>query len=284
MSINDVINVFLTATLFVISVTGSLILFMKHLRKNRNKTSQQELHTRSEKETQLLKTQLELQEQTIQNISQEIHDNIGQALTFVKLNINTIDLHKLEETQNKLAESKELISKAIMDLRHLAKALNTDFIKEAGLSACIEYQLHFLEKTGLYTTRFHLSESWCKSLPETELVLFRVVQELLNNIVKHAEASVIEVDMECRIDKLLIIVRDNGKGFEQCAASITHGDKGMGLGNMKKRIAIIQGNISIDSMPGKGTSVLIEVPQQIYSTNSQHTANKSSDIYNYLPA
>lgn len=284
MSINDIINVFLAASLLVISITGSIILFMKHLRKNRNKAAQQELHIRSEKETQLLKTQLELQEQTIQNISQEIHDNIGQALTFVKLNINTIDLHKVEETQNKLAESKELISKAIVDLRHLAKALNTDFIKEAGLAACIEYQLHFLEKTGLYTTRFHMSESWCKSQPETELVLFRVVQELLNNIVKHAEASVIEVGMDCRKDKLLVSVTDNGKGFEQSAISLTNGDKGMGLGNMKKRIAIIQGNISIDSLPGRGTSVFIEVPQKTYSTNSQHSANKSSDIYNYLPA
>lgn len=282
MPVNDIINILLTATLFVITLTGSILLLGKLFNKTRKRRKENAPHAASEIETQLLKTQLELQEQTLQNISQEIHDNIGQALTFVKLNINTIDLHKMEETQSKLYESKELISKAIQDLRNLAKTLNTDFINEAGLAACIEFQLHFLEKTGLYATRFYMSESWCKSQPETEVVLFRVVQELLNNIVKHAEASVIEVNMDCRKDKLLITVSDNGKGFVQSANTLACCDKGLGLGNMKKRIAIIQGNILIDSIPGKGTNVLIEVPQK--NDYCPDTANKSSNMYNYLPA
>lgn len=284
MPVNDIINVLLTATLFVISVAGSSMLLVKLLKRFRSNAVQEQQLTGSEMEVQLLKTQLELQEQTLQHISQEIHDNIGQALTFVKLNINTIDLYKIEETQGKLAESQQLITKAIQDLRNVARSLNTDSISEAGLAACIEYQLHFLEKTGLYTTRFHMSESWCKSQPGTELVLFRVVQELLNNIVKHAEASVIEVNMDCRKDKLLITVTDNGKGFEQSTVSPTNGSEGLGLGNMKKRIAIIQGTLSINSAPGRGTSVLIEVPQKTFCGHSEHTANKSSDIYNYLPA
>jgi signal transduction histidine kinase len=284
MPVDNIIDVFLTATLFVISVTACIILLLKYFKVPRKGQTLQEeaVKDSNEMETQLLKTQLELQEQTLQHISQEIHDNIGQALTFVKLNINTIDLHKVEETQNKLTESKELISKAIQDLRNVAKTLNTDFINEAGLATCIEYQLHFLEKTGLYTTRFYMSDSWCKSEPETELVLFRVVQELLNNIVKHAEAAAIEVKLECQAGKLMITVCDDGKGFVPAALVPANGEKGLGLGNMKKRIGIIQGHILIDSTPGKGTSVQIEVPQKSYY--SHNTANKSSDMYNYSPA
>ena len=281
MPVNDIINVLLVATLFVISVAGSIMLLAKLLKRSRRNNLQKHRPAGSEMEAQLLKAQLELQEQTLQHISQEIHDNIGQALTFVKLNINTIDLYKIEETQNKLAESKELITKAIQDLRNVAKSLNTDFINEAGLAACIEYQLHFLEKTGLYTTRFYMSESWCKSQPGAELVLFRVVQELLNNIVKHAEASVIEVRLECHAGKLSITVGDNGKGFLQSAIMLADGDKGLGLGNMKRRIAIMHGCLTIDSTPGKGTRVTIEVPQANY--NSRNMANESSDIYNYFP-
>jgi two-component system NarL family sensor kinase len=282
MPVNDIINVLLAAALFVISAAGSIIFLVKYIRKSRKASAHNQHMADSEMEAQILKTQLELQEQTLQHISQEIHDNIGQALTFVKLNINTIDLYKIEETQNKLTESKELITKAIQDLRNVAKTINTDFIKEAGLAACIEYQLHFLEKTGLYTTRFYMSEAWCKSLPETELVLFRVVQELLNNIVKHAEATAIEVKLECFSGKLLITVGDNGKGFLPSAQVLTGGEKGLGLGNMKRRIAIIQGKILIDSIPGIGTTVLIEVPQKSYS--SHNPANNSSDIYNFSPA
>ncbi len=282
MPVNDIINVLLAAALFVISAAGSIVLLIKYVRRSRKTPAHNQQIADNEMEAQLLKTQLELQEQTLQHISQEIHDNIGQALTFVKLNINTIDLYKMEETQDKLTESKELITKAIQDLRNVAKTINTDFIKEAGLAACIEYQLHFLEKTGLYTTRFQMSESWCKSLPETELVLFRVVQELLNNIVKHAEATIIEVKLECFSGKLLITVGDNGKGFLPSEQVLTDGEKGLGLGNMNRRIAIIQGKILIDSTPGSGTTVLIEAPQK--SFNSHNPANKSSDIYNFSPA
>jgi two-component system, NarL family, sensor kinase len=282
MPVNDIINVLLAAALFVISAAGCIIFLIKYIRRSRRAPMPNQHLTSSEKEAQLLKTQLELQEQTLQRISQEIHDNIGQALTFVKLNINTIDLYKMEETQNKLTESKELITKAIQDLRNVAKTINTDFIKEAGLAACIEYQLHFLEKTGLYTTRFYMSEAWCKSLPDTELVLFRVVQELLNNIVKHAEATIIEVKLECISGKLLITVGDNGKGFLPSEQVLTDGEKGLGLGNMNRRIAIIQGKVLIDSTPGSGTTVMIEAPQKSY--NSHNSANKSSDIYNFSPA
>lgn len=278
---NDIIKILLAASLFVIAAVTSIILLVKFLR-HANEKPGQERHTGNEIETQLLKTQLELQEQTLQHISQEIHDNIGQALTFVKLNINTIDLYKLEETQSKLAESKELISKAIQDLRNVAKSLNTDFINEAGLAACIEYQLHFLEKTGLYTTHFYMSDTWCKSQPQTELVLFRVIQELLNNIVKHAEASAVEVRLECNAGKLKITVSDNGKGFLQPVTALADGSKGLGLGNMKKRMAVIQGSLQIDSMPGRGTTATIEVPTMSY--DNHHAANKNSNMYNYLPA
>jgi two-component system, NarL family, sensor kinase len=279
---NDIIKILYAATLFVIAVAFSIVLLVKFLKNTRSKTAHNRQIAGSEIEAQLLKTQLELQEQTLQHISQEIHDNIGQALTFVKLNINTIDLHKVEETQSKLAESKELITKAIQDLRNVAKSLNTDFINEAGLAACIEYQLRFLEKTGLYTTRFHMADTWCKNQPQTELVLFRVIQELLNNIVKHAEASAIEVRLECHAGKLKITVSDNGKGFLQPVPVLPDENKGLGLGNMKRRIAIIQGSLHIDSIPGQGTTATIEVPAINY--NSHNTANKNSDIYNCLPA
>jgi two-component system, NarL family, sensor kinase len=279
---NDIIKILNAATYFVIAVVFSIVLLVRFLKNTLRKAARNRQMTGSEMEAQLLKTQLELQEQTLQHISQEIHDNIGQALTFVKLNINTIDLYKVEETQSKLAESKELITKAIQDLRHVTKSINTDFINEAGLAACIEFQLHFLEKTGLYTTRLHMAETWCKSQPHTELVLFRVIQELLNNIVKHAEASVIEIRLECHPDKLQITVSDNGKGFLQPVTMPADGNKGLGLGNMKKRIAIIQGSLHIDSIPGQGTTATIEVPA--INQNSHNTANKNSDIYNYLPA
>lgn len=282
MPTNTITNILFTGALFLISAAASIALLLKYWERYRQQQAEVQPPTTNEKVAQLLKSQLELQEHTLQHISQEIHDNIGQALTFVKLNINTIDLHKLEETQNKLTESKLLITKAIQDLRNLAKTLNTDFITEAGLAASIKYQLHFLEQTGVYTTSFNEADELGNCPPETELILFRVVQELLNNIVKHAEASAIEVCLQTSPLSIRIMVSDNGKGFLPAQLSWKKGEKGLGLGNMKKRIDIMQGTFNLVSMPGKGTCVTIEVPHKMEYCHQ--TANRSSNMYNYLPA
>jgi two-component system NarL family sensor kinase len=263
MPAKDVIELLIAAALFMISLTGCVLLVMRYIvRKDQQPLSAPPQENR-EFETQLLKAQLELQEQTLQNISQEIHDNIGQALTFAKLNINTIDLYKTEETQSKLAASRNLINKAIQDLRNLSRTSNIDFIHEAGLVASIKCQLLFLEKTGLYTTFFNASDDYYDTEPDTEIVLFRVVQELLNNIVKHAEATAIEVNIDYRQDALVIAVNDNGKGFGKAVHKSGCYEKGFGLQNMKKRIGVIHGLFHIDSTSGRGTRVQIEVPRKI---------------------
>jgi two-component system NarL family sensor kinase len=210
---------------------------------------------------ELLQTQLEIQEQTFQNISQEIHDNIGQALSFVKLNINMIDLNQTEAAGNKLEESKKLLTKAIQDLRDLSKMLNTDFINETGLAAAIEQQLLILQKTGLYTIEFIIIGQKEKYQLQRELVTFRVVQELLNNIVKHAEATAVTITMDYQFDKLVITVTDNGKGFEN-----NSGNTGLGLRNIHNRIRLIKGNILFNSVITKGTITSIE----LYKMDNEH--------------
>lgn len=278
---NNISNLLLAATLLVTSATASIYLLVKYLRRVRLRTGDPPVRL-AEREAQLLKTQLELQEQAFQHISQEIHDNIGQALTFVKLNMHSIDLRKPEETRDKLYESQALITKAIQDLRYIAKSLNTDFISEAGLTACIENQLHFLEKTGLYTTHLDICEDWVKASPETELVLFRVVQELLHNIVKHAGATHIEINLHCFPQHLQVMVSDNGKGFLPAATVYNGTEKGLGLGNMDKRLAAVQGKLIIHSTPGEGTTVYIEVP--LKRVESRNMANESKGMYNYATA
>ncbi len=207
-------------------------------------------------EKQLLQTQLEIQEQTFQNISLEIHDNIGQALSFIKLNINTIDIDERDAAKEKLTESKTLLTKVIQDLRDLSKTLNTDFINEIGLANAIEQQLNILQKTGVYSTLLSVNGEAEKYQLQRELVVFRIVQELLNNIVKHAEAVSINIAMDYQAEKLLITVTDNGKGFDALTET-----NGLGLRNMLNRMTLINGFITINSKPGEGTNAVIELPK-----------------------
>ncbi|MEI6950065.1 AAA family ATPase [Paraflavisolibacter sp. H34] len=208
---------------------------------------------------ELLKTRLEIQEQTYMNISEELHDNIGQVLTLIKLHINTIDTSKPEATQEKLRESKNLLTKVIQDLRDLAKTLHTNFIEKQGLANSIDQQLQFLNRTGLYATQFAVNGEVFKSRPQDELVLFRIVQELLNNAVKHSEATAIDVTIDYLEEKLVITVKDNGKGFDP--EKVQSAGKGLGLRNIQNRVSLIKGALSLDTQPQKGTAITIELPR-----------------------
>lgn len=205
---------------------------------------------------ELLKTKLEIQEQTFQNISAEIHDNIGQTLSFIKLSLNTIDINAQEAAMSKLFELKALLTSAIQDLRDLAKTLNADHIDKIGLMNAIDQQLQFLKKTGLYTTALTVVGNVVKYESQRELIIFRIVQELLNNVVKHSAATAIDIVLDYQPKKMWITVKDNGKGFE---TGKQQDNKGLGLRNIHNRIALINGNISFESEENKGTAVTIEL-------------------------
>lgn len=258
----DILWLSIPLILFMILFAWGTIKILMSYQLKKNQLIHQNKILQSTFQQELLKTQLEIQEQTFQNISQEIHDNIGQALSFVKLNINTIDVYNPEDTKEKLLESKSLLSKTIQDLRDLSKTLNTDFIREIGLAAAIEQQLFFLQKTGMYVTSFHVSGPTYKNTPQTEIVLYRIVQELLNNIVKHAEAKTITISMNYGDDKLVIDIKDDGKGFLQVSTEEGKNHNGIGLQNMLNRMAMINGSIRIESAPEMGTSAFIELPKQ----------------------
>jgi histidine kinase len=211
---------------------------------------------------ELLKTKLEIQEQTFHNISGEIHDNIGQTLSFIKLNINTIDIRDPESAKEKLLESRTLLTKVIQELRDLSKTFNANFIEEIGLVTAIDQQLQFLKKTGLYAPLLSIKGEVFKYESKRELVLFRIVQELLNNVVKHAEATAIHIQMDYQIDRLLITIQDNGKGFD-VQKKQEQENTGFGLRNIRNRMSIIEGFISFKSDSTNGTNVTIELPKMV---------------------
>lgn len=221
---------------------------------------QEKQKLQSQFQEELLKTQLEIQEQTFKTISEEIHDNIGQTLSFIKLSVNRVHTMLPEPEREKLTESKDLLSKVITDLRALSKTLNTDFIQQIGLAGAVKQQLDLLQRSEIYQTRLDIEGEQEKYPVQRELVLYRVIQELLNNIVKHADAATIYVRMEYLADKLSVLVRDDGKGFDVAALRQTT-SQGLGLRNMFNRIGLVQGAIHIDSQQGRGTTVNIELPK-----------------------
>ena len=204
----------------------------------------------------LLHSQLEIQEQTLNHISAEIHDNIGQTLSLAKLTLNTVDLGQEEKAAEKLYNSKELVGKAITDLRNLSRTLHADAMLASGLIKAIENEMDLIAKTGAIQTSIHVLGNPSLLPPQRELLLFRTVQEALNNSMKHSGANQLEILVNFDAPFLELTVRDNGKGFN---ADEGPQNGGTGLRNMKNRMKLLGGDLHILSKQ-TGTSVTMKVP------------------------
>ena len=214
-------------------------------------------------EKQKLQSQLEIQEQTFKNISQEIHDNIGQVLSLVKLNINTMDCDEPKALQDKITDSKHLITTAIQDLRDLSKSLNTDYITEMGLTRSVEYELEMIQKTGSYEIQFNTSGKPYRLEPQQELIFFRIVQEALHNIIRHAKATSIKVELLFEPQIFTLKISDNGVGFDSSQLAINnYNGLGLGIRNMHNRASMINTDFKLMSNVEKGTTVILTLPLQ----------------------
>lgn len=242
----------------VIIIIVAIVRYQNRLRKHSQEISRLNLQYQAE----IVKVQIENEEQTLNRISQEIHDNIGQILSLVKLNLNTVKVEMCDvKTQNKIEGTKELVSKAINDLRQLSKSLNSIHLSEQYLSESIKRELDIINRTEEYTTEFELKGEEQVFEPQKQLIVFRIVQEILNNIVKHAHAQQIRVECDYSPDFLALKVIDNGVGFDPSSLVITNGkSSGTGLGNITYRAKLIGATVNIDSQKGSGTIITLNIP------------------------
>lgn len=223
-------------------------------------------------EQELLKTQLEIQEDTFKNISQEIHDNIGQVLSVIKLTLASAPLKKEDPAWEYLQDSKQMVSGVIDDISNLSKSLHPDRIAKIGIADAIRFELAKLQKTRQFSTSFDPPEKEVNLASKNEIFLFRVIQENLNNIVKHSGAKNIHVLMEHTAQTIRIQIKDDGKGFDvEKTLQKTSMEKGIGLSSMINRTKLIGGTLTINSQPGSGTTAVIELPAELSSNDNKKT-------------
>lgn len=209
---------------------------------------------------EILKIQSEIEEQTFQRISEEIHDNIGQILSLAKVNLHTLQLEKEHPAFKKTVIINDLVGKAIQDLRQLSKSLNSAHLSHQSLSDCIKTELDLIRKTGIYTTNIEEQGEEQTLDPKKQLIIFRMVQEILNNIIKHAKANNIRVLLEFTPD-LSICIRDNGIGFDpDYLDSLKSGERGSGIGNIYRRAKLLNANVDIKSVLNLGTTIKLNIP------------------------
>ncbi|MGZ5444426.1 MAG: HAMP domain-containing protein [Thermoanaerobaculia bacterium] len=204
---------------------------------------------------QLSKRMLSIQEQERVRIAREVHDELGQALTAMK-----IDIQQLAKREPLLAEPLGSISRAVDNTVDLVRRIATDLrpaiLDDLGVTAALEQQLRRLrESTGMQTTLTVAVEPELDML--TGVTLYRIAQEGLANVIRHAEATEVEVSLAVEDDTAVLEIGDNGKGMsrEQIASS-----QSLGLLGMRERAELLGGSVAIDSRPGEGTRVRATLP------------------------
>lgn len=208
-------------------------------------------------EKQLLQSKLEIQEQTFNFISQEIHDNVGQILSFAKVQLNIMDLQQ-EMDKSILKEVKDSVSKAMTELRDIARSLSSEKSQSFNLLQSIEEEVNRINRSGILKATINVNGSGKLIKNQHKIILFRLIQESMQNILKHAKASELEVLIEDGKEQSIIMINDNGIGFD--VKTELSKNSGLGLKSIINRAALIGGEATIQSTQSKGTAISIIIP------------------------
>jgi two-component system, NarL family, sensor kinase len=244
--------IFLIAPAFIISY-----IFVYNRRKKKHIEEKAQMQLKFEAE--IAKAQLEVQEQTMQTIGADLHDNIGQLLSLTSLTLNSIELDNQAKAQKKIDASIDLVLRSIKEMRLLGKLLQGDQLVAMGLPEAIRQEINWMERSGKYEVQYEQASDipMIKNV-DKDLIIFRILQEVLNNIIKHAFASQINIKLEYIDQRLKLQIADNGVGFAK--NSLSAEQSGMGLLNIQKRAGIVGGEANIVSNPGTGTNITVFIP------------------------
>jgi two-component system NarL family sensor kinase len=256
---NDIRNLIIITTLVFLIAAAFVLLYIFIYNRRKKTHIEEKAQMKLTFEAEIAKTQYEVQEQTMQTIGADLHDNIGQLLSLTSLTLNSIKLDNRTKAQQKIDAAIDLTVRSIKEMRLLGKLLQGDQLVVMGLSEAIKHEIDWMDRSGKYEIRYMQAEDIpAANNPDKDLILFRILQEILNNIIKHAAATVINIKLEYLEGKLQLQIIDNGVGFD--AEAMTIEQRGMGLQNIQKRAGIIGGAVAIKSSPGEGTCITIFIP------------------------
>ncbi len=213
---------------------------------------------------ELLRQVITAQEEERKRIARELHDETGQALTALRLNLERlamVPVSNIEESKTQLAQCLSLCQQADEEVDKLIFDLRPALLDDLGLVEAIKFYAETRLKTDGLELSLRVTGEEKRLLGEREVALFRVAQEAITNIVKHAHAKNAMIQLQFKTSQLVARIEDDGCGFEVSQTVNSHGPKrGLGLLGMRERISLVGGSLSIISKPGVGTCLKAVVP------------------------
>ncbi|MFA5027587.1 MAG: MASE3 domain-containing protein [Candidatus Methylomirabilota bacterium] len=206
---------------------------------------------------------MRMREAEARRIARELHDEVGQSLTSLLLQLKAVESAGELETMRSRAEGlRPLVAKTLTEVRNLIRDIRPGSLDELGLAVALErYAQGFTAATGIAVDVCTAGFAGATLAPEAETALFRIGQEALTNAARHAQARVLSVTLSRRGPSAILVVEDDGHGFDVAAARGAGREQGgLGLLGMEERAALLGGRLTVESRPGGGTTVVAEIP------------------------
>ena len=199
------------------------------------------------------------QEDERSRIARELHDDLTQRLAAVAIELGKMERssHASEHLAERARELRETMAQISVDVHRLSRSLHPSMLKELGLSTALEQEFRAFFERGGAPVHFVSTGDWEGVAVEAQLAIYRVVQEGLQNVLRHADASEVQVKLECIGGIVRMEMSDDGRGFD---ASSSGWKAGLGLASMRERVQLLGGRFEARAQPGKGTSLLVSVP------------------------
>lgn len=242
-------SIFVMVALFVIN-------YFIYFKRKKESITEEHLKMKEQFQNQLLQSRIEVQEQTFQQIGKELHDNVGQLLSTSRMLIGLTE-RELQTPPDTLLTANATLGQAINEIRSLAKSLDKEWLERFSFAENIQTMIERIN-AGKNVAVEYVQTIDLPLRSDEQIILFRIVQEAIQNAVKHAAPSHMRIAVEQDENNYRITVSDDGRGFDRSTVA-----KSMGLVNMQHRVQLLQGTIQFNSIKDTGTTVAIRLPVNI---------------------
>jgi len=266
----------LIATLVMLMMAVFAIVFVIYYQQRRLEQEKKLRDIEKSYQKMLLETALHSEESERRRIAQDLHDDIGTMLSLTKLSLNQLtkilykdssrlfsfssDTSNSPRTELTLSKAQSLVEETIVHVRRITRDLVPTTLDQFGLVAAIEEFIQRMGESYVLSVQFHCdSEDIPRQSPKVELALYRIMQELVNNAIKHANCDEIVIDLRLEQGKIELQVTDNGKGFDPTAIQII-GQAGLGLRNIESRLSVINGSVNYHKPGLRGARARVQIP------------------------
>ncbi|APZ45264.1 sensor histidine kinase [Polaribacter reichenbachii] len=237
--------VLIISSLIILFIVVALIILFTVFQKKKTFLLEKQEEDKKRFEREIAETQIEIREETLRNISWELHDNIGQLLTLAKIQLQNA-------TEENIAEVTKTISQGLTEVRSLSKLINPEAIKNIELKEAIQLEINRFNRLNFIASTLEIKGNEKEIDKKSTIIIFRILQEFFSNTIKHSRASELKVTLDYLQSNLLITAKDNGVGFS------SEGKKdGIGLINIKNRAHLIGAEAVFKSEKNKGTTLEI---------------------------